>query len=74
MERAKHFILQFSLYKNESYTVMFDASIIFGQFLNQNEYSLCEILPFGNDNLNSYEKFLTTERKDSLYPDREIKI
>ena len=43
---------------------MFDGSIIFGQFLNQNEYSLCEILPFGNDNLNSYEKFLTTERKD----------
>ena len=50
---------------------MFDVSIIFGQFLNQNEYSLCESLPFGNDNLNNYEKFLTTERKDSLYPDRQ---
>ena len=67
VETAKHFILQFSLYTNERHTVMPDISII-GQILDQNEDSLCEILPFGNDNLTNYEKFLTTERSDSLCP------
>ena len=67
VETAKHFILQFPLYTNKRQTVMPDISII-GQLLNQNEDPLFGILPFSNDSLYNYEKFLTTECKDSLHP------